>query len=80
MLPAIHWLDHPNTEFVIAASHLELLDRWECQRLQDLAGTVHWALTYPAFFRRAGKTRLASVHLGWFLINVPTFNSRFANF
>ena len=73
------WLDQPNSEFVIAATHLERLvevynprlDRWESEHLQDLVDTVPWALTYQALFRHAGKTRLASVQLGWFLIRLP---------
>lgn len=73
------WLDQPNIEFVIAASHLERLvevynprrERWEVERLQDLVNSVPWALSYQALFRHAGKTRLARVQMGWFLIRLP---------
>ncbi len=52
------WLDQPNTEFVIAATHLERwvevynhrLDRWESEHLQNLVATVPWILAYQALF------------------------------
>jgi hypothetical protein len=73
------WLNQPNTEFVITASHLERLievhnarlDRWESEALQDLVDTVPWTLTYQALFHHAGRTRLATVQMGWFLIRLP---------
>lgn len=73
------WLDLPNTEFVIAATHLERLvevynprlDRWESEHLQNLVDSVPWALAHQALFRHAGKTRLATVQMGWLLIRLP---------
>lgn len=73
------WLHQPESEFVIAATHLERvvevynarLDRWESEHLQDLVDTVPWSLTYRAVFHHAGKTRLATVQMGWLLIRLP---------
>jgi hypothetical protein len=73
------WMNQPNVEFVIAATHLERLvevynprlDRWETEHLQDLVETVPWTLTYQALFHHAGTSRLATLQAGWFLIRLP---------
>lgn len=73
------WLDQVDCEFVIAAAHLERLvevynprlERWEVEHLQDLVESVPWALSYQALFHHAGRTRLAKVQMGWFLIRLP---------
>jgi hypothetical protein len=66
------WMNQPNVEFVIAATHLERLievynprlDRWETEHLQDLVETVPWTLTYQALFHHAGTSRLATIQAG----------------
>jgi hypothetical protein len=73
------WMNQPNCEFVIVASHLERLvevyndrlDRWETEHLQDLVDSVPWVTTYQAAFHHAGKTRLATIQAGWFTIRLP---------
>jgi hypothetical protein len=73
------WMNQPNCEFVIVASHLERLvevynerlDRWETEHLQDLVDSVPWMTTYQAVFHHAGKTHLATIQAGWFLIRLP---------
>jgi len=72
------WMNQPNCEFVIVASHLERLvevyndrlDRWETEHLQDLVDSVPWVTTYQAVFHHAGKTRLATIRAGWFTIRL----------
>ncbi len=66
-------------EFIIAAKHMERivevyntrLDRWETERLQDLVDCVPWQATYQVAFQHAGRTRLANLKIGWFLIRLP---------
>jgi len=73
------WMNQPNCEFVIVASHLERLvevyndrlDRWETEHLQDLVDSVPWVTTYQAAFHHAGKTHLATIQAGWFTIRLP---------
>jgi hypothetical protein len=73
------WMDKADAEFVIRASHLERkvevynprLDRWEPETLQDLVDTVPFEATFQVAFTHAGRTRLAKVSLGWFLIRLP---------
>jgi hypothetical protein len=73
------WMNQPNSEFVIVASHLERLvevyndrlDRWESEHLQDLVDSVPWITSYQAVFHHAGKTHLATIQAGWFLIRLP---------
>jgi len=73
------WMNQPNCEFVIVASHLERLvevyndrlDRWETEHLEDLVDSVPWVTTYQAAFHHAGKTRLATLQAGWFTIRLP---------
>jgi hypothetical protein len=68
----------PN-EFVITATHLERLvevynsrlDRWETEHLEDLVHCVLWQATCQAAFHHAGRTRLATLKLGWFSIRLP---------
>ncbi|HID07077.1 MAG TPA: hypothetical protein EYP10_08000 [Armatimonadetes bacterium] len=73
------WMDQLDADFVIRASHLERrievynprLDRWESEILQDLVDTVPFEVTFQVAFTHAGRTRLAKVRLGWFLIRLP---------
>jgi hypothetical protein len=66
-------------EFVFRASHFERivevynarLDRWEREVLQDLTETVPYQTTFEVLFKHAGRTRLDTVHLGWFQIRLP---------
>ena len=66
-------------EFIIAAKHMDRLvevynhrlDRWETEHLQDLVDCVPWQVTYQAAFQHAGRTRLANLKLGWFLVRLP---------
>ena len=66
-------------EFVFRASHFERivevyndrLDRWETETLQDLTKTVLYQATFEVLFRHAGRTRLDTVHFGWFQIRLP---------
>jgi hypothetical protein len=73
------WMNQPNCEFVIVASHLDRLvevyndrlDRWETEHLCDLVDSVPWTISYPAWFHHAGRTHLANIQAGWFLIRLP---------
>jgi hypothetical protein len=66
-------------EFVFRVSHLERivevyndrLDRWETEKLQDLVESVPYQTTFQVLFKHAGKTRLDTVHFGWFKIHIP---------
>ncbi len=66
-------------EFTFRASHLERivevyndrLNRWETEKLQDLTESVPHQVTFQVLFKHAGKTRLDTVHLGWFKIRIP---------
>jgi hypothetical protein len=66
-------------EFVFRVSHFERivevynarLDRWEREVLQDLTETVLYQTTFQVLFKHAGRTRLDTVHLGWFQIRLP---------
>lgn len=72
------WIEKVDAEFVIRASHLERrievynsrLDRWEEETLRDLVDTVPFETTFQVAFTHAGRTRLATVSLGWFLIRL----------
>ena len=78
------WLAQEQAEFVIVAKHRERrveiynprLDRWESETLQDLVDTVPWEATFRVAFRHAGRTRLANVQFGWFLIRLPETHQR----
>ena len=73
------WLNQPNVEFAIPATHLERwvevynprLDRWEREHLQDLVDTVPFTLTYQAIFHHAGRTHLATLQAGTLHIRLP---------
>jgi hypothetical protein len=73
------WLNQPNVEFAIPASHLERwvevynarLDRWEREHLQDLVDSVPFTLTYQAAFQHAGRTHLATLQAGTLQIRLP---------
>ena len=60
-------------EFVIRASHLNRrveaynrrLDRWEAESLEELVQTIPFSATWQVTFKHAGKTRLATVRVGW---------------
>lgn len=66
-------------EFVIRASHLERSvevynargKRWEAEPLQDLMDTVPFATKWEVAFTHAGKTRLATVKVGWLHLRLP---------
>jgi hypothetical protein len=66
-------------EFVFRVSHLERivevyndrLDRWETEKLQDLAESVPYQTTFQVLFKHAGETRFDTVHFGWFKIRIP---------
>jgi hypothetical protein len=66
-------------EFVFRVSHLERivqvyndrLDRWETEKLQDLVESVPYQTTFQVLFKHAGKTRLDTIHFGWFKIRIP---------
>jgi hypothetical protein len=68
----------PN-EFIITAKHMDRLvevynprlDRWETEHLQDLVDCVLWQVTYQVTFQHAGRTRLANLKMGWFLVRLP---------
>jgi hypothetical protein len=68
----------PN-EFIVTAKHMDRLvevynsrlHRWETEHLQDLVNCVLWQVTYQVAFQHAGRTRLANLKMGWFLIRLP---------
>ena len=68
----------PN-EFIVTAKHMDRLvevynsrlDRWETEHLQDLVNCVPWQVTYQVAFQHAGRTRLADLKMGWFLVRLP---------
>ena len=70
---------HLGQEFVFRVSHFERivevynsrLDRWEREVLQDLTETVLYQASFEVLFKHAGRTRLDTVHLGWFQIRLP---------
>jgi hypothetical protein len=46
----------------------ERLDRWEDERLFDLAAYADLPLSFQTTFTHARKTRLVTVHVGWFQV------------
>lgn len=66
-------------EFVIRASHLNRcvevynrrLGRWESEKLEELARTVPFSGAWQVTFTHAGKTRLATVKVGWLHLRLP---------
>jgi hypothetical protein len=73
------WLNQPEVEFAIPATHLERwvevfnerLDRWEREHLQDLVDSVPFSLSYQAAFHHAGRTHLATLQVGSLHIRLP---------
>ena len=73
------WIAQVDGEFVIRASHLERLvevanprlQRWELEQLQDLVDTVPFATQWEVEFTHAGKTRPATVQVGWLHLRLP---------
>ncbi|MGE5221911.1 MAG: transposase [Omnitrophica WOR_2 bacterium] len=72
-------VDRLQQEFVLRVSHLERivevynprLDRWEREVLQDLVESVPHQASFQVLFQHAGRSRLDTVHLGWFQIRLP---------
>jgi hypothetical protein len=65
----------PATDCIFRAQHNrciqvynERLDRWEEERLFDLAAYAHLPLSFQTTFTHARKQRLVTVHLGWFQV------------
>jgi len=66
-------------EFVFRVSHFDRtvevynarLDRWETEALEDLTSTVPYQISFEVLFQHAGRTRLDTVHFGWFQIRLP---------
>ncbi|MCA1599724.1 MAG: transposase, partial [Chloroflexi bacterium] len=73
------WIEAVDGEFVIRAKHLERivevanprLQRWEAEQLQDLVDTVPFATKWEVAFQHAGKTRQATVKVGWLHLRLP---------
>ena len=73
----------PN-EFIITAKHMHRLvevynprlNRWETEHLQDLVDCVLLQITYQVAFQHAGRTRLANLKMGWFLVRLPDTHQR----
>jgi hypothetical protein len=73
------WTQAVDGEFVIRASHLERivevanprLQRWETEQVQDLVDTVPFATKWEVAFTHAGKTRQATVKVGWLHLRLP---------
>ncbi len=62
----------PHTHCIFRAQHNrhievyhERLDRWEPDRLFDLAACAHLPVTFQTTFTHARNERLVTVHLGW---------------
>ncbi len=66
-------------EFIITAKHMDRrvevynsrLNCWESEHLQDMVDCVLWQVTYQVAFQHAGRTRLANLKMGWFLVRLP---------
>ncbi len=76
----LEWIGQEEAEFVIRASHLERLvevynrrlDRWEQESLRDLVETVPFAAgSWQVAFSHAGRTRLATIKVGWLHLRLP---------
>ncbi len=78
------WVAAVEGEFVIRASHLERIvevynarwNRWEAEPLQALVDTVPFAATWQVAFTHAGKTRQATVKVGWLQLRLPETHQR----
>ena len=73
------WVAAVDAEFVIRAKHLDRLvevanprlQRWEVEQLQDLVDTIPFATKWEVEFQHAGKTRQATVTVGWLQLRLP---------
>lgn len=73
------WLNQPEVEFAIPATHLERwvevynerLDRWEREQLQDLVDSLPLTLRYQAAFQHAGRTHVVMLQAGVLHIRLP---------
>lgn len=74
------WINTTQQTFTIRACHLDRLvevyndrlDRWEIEEhLQDLVETIPFAVTFEVLFKRAGKTRIENIRIGWLKIRLP---------
>jgi hypothetical protein len=74
------WAHDTQQNFTIRACHLDRLvevyndrlDRWEPEEpLQVLVETVPFAVTFEVLFKRAGKTRIEKIRMGWLKIRLP---------
>lgn len=73
------WVEKVAGQFIIRASHLERLvevynerlDRWEREHLHDLVTTVPFATAFQVAFTHAGKTRIATIQMGWLKLRLP---------
>ena len=65
----------PHTDCIFRAQHNrciqvfnERADRWEDERLFELAAFAHLPFSFQTTFTHARKQRLVTVHLGWFQV------------
>lgn len=73
------WIAKEECEFVIRSSHLhrqvevynERLERWEQENLENLARTVPFSGKWQATFTHAGKSRVATIKVGWLKLRLP---------
>jgi hypothetical protein len=78
------WIAKEECEFVIRASHLERrvevynkhLDRWEEESLEDLVESVPFSGNWQATFTHAGKSRVATIKVGWLKLRLPETRRR----
>jgi len=75
------WIEGSRAQFVIRVGHHdrrvevynERLDRWESEKLADLAASAAWVCEIQASFTHARRTRTVTVKLAWFMIRLaPT--------
>lgn len=73
------WMAKERCEFVVRASHLRRrievyngrLDCWEQESLEDLVQTVPFSASWRVSFAHAGRTRLATIKVGWLELRLP---------
>ena len=73
------WAEKYGGQFIIRACHLNRivqvynarLDRWETEKLQGLVETVPFEATFQVAFTHAGKTRVATIQMGWLKVRLP---------
>lgn len=78
------WMAKEECEFVVRASHLDRrvelyngrLDRWEQESLEDLVQTVPFSASWRVSFAHAGRTRLATIRVGWLELRLPETRRR----